>query len=106
MMLDGALSDPKRGAKREPAMPSTTIDGRVRTVDAALRRNSQLLARAAKRTDLAGTALVAAAGDLDSACGRDGNALTGLAEVLLNDAGRLSQLVEDIESHRTVLEDG
>jgi hypothetical protein len=87
-------------------MPSTEIDRRVSPVNAAARRNDQLLARAAKRTDLAGTALVGAAEDLDSACGRDGNALTCLAEVLLNDAGRLFQLAEDIESHRTVPEDG
>ncbi|HEV2980255.1 MAG TPA: hypothetical protein VGX51_02385 [Solirubrobacteraceae bacterium] len=87
-------------------MPSTEIDRRVSPVSAAVRRNDELIARASKRTDLAGTALVHAAEDLGSACGRDGNALTGLAEVLLNDAGRLSQLVEDIESHRTIPEDG
>ena len=87
-------------------MPSTEIRRRVSPVIAAARRNNQLISRAAKRTDLAGTALVGAAEDLGSACGRDGNALTGLAEVLLNDAGRLSQLVDDIESHRTVPEEG
>jgi hypothetical protein len=87
-------------------VPSTEIERRVSPVIAATRRNDQLIARAAKRTDLAGTALVSAAQDLGSACGRDGNALTGLAEVLLNDAQRLSQLAEDIESHRSVPEDG
>jgi hypothetical protein len=86
-------------------MPSTKIDRHVSPVHAAARRNDQLLARAAKRTNLAGSALAGAAEDLDSACGRDGNALTGLAEVLLNDAGRLTQLAADIESHRTVPED-
>jgi hypothetical protein len=85
-------------------MPSTEIGRRVSPVVAAAIRNDRLISRAAKRTDLAGTALAGAAEDLASACGRDGNALTGLAEVLLHDAGRLSQLADDIESHRTVPE--
>jgi hypothetical protein len=96
----------KRGARRELAMPSAEIERRVRAVDAAVRRNDGLIERAAKRTDLAGTALVGAAGDLGSARGRDGNALTGLAEVLLHDAQRLSQLAQDIESHKSVPQDG
>jgi hypothetical protein len=83
-------------------MPSTEIDRRVRAVDAAASRNDKLIERAAKRTGLAGAALAGAAGDLGNAWGRDGNALTGLAEILLHDAQRLSHLQEDIESHRTV----
>jgi hypothetical protein len=77
-------------------MSGTEID----RVDAVARKDDALIARAAKRTDLAGTALASAAGDLDIAHGRDGNLLTGLAEVILDEAGRISHLVGDIESHR------
>jgi hypothetical protein len=86
-------------------MPETEIDRRVRRNDAAARRSDQLIARAAKRANLAGTALASAAGDLGNAHSRDGNALTGLAEVVLDEAGRVSNLVEDIESHRALPED-
>ena len=79
-------------------MPSTKIDRRAGRVRAAA--NDGLLARAAKRTDLAVTALASAAGDLDNAHGRDGNGLTGLAEVIRDESWRISSLVEDIESHR------
>ena len=82
-------------------MPSTEIERRFRRANALARENDQLIERAAKRTDLAGAALVSAAGDLDGAHGRDGNALTGLAEVLRNEAVCVSHLVGDIESHRT-----
>jgi hypothetical protein len=81
-------------------MSGTEIERRRGRVGAAARKDDELLSRAAKRTDLAGTALASAAGDLDNAHGRDGNALTGLAEVILDEAGRVSHLVEDIESHR------
>jgi hypothetical protein len=86
-------------------MPETEIDRRVRRNNAAARKSDELIARAAKRTNLAGTALASAAGDLDNAHSRDGNALTGLAEVVLDEAWRVSHLVKDIESHRAVLED-
>jgi len=75
-------------------------------VSAASRRDHQLIARAARRTDLAGTALKSAAGDLDEAHGDDGNTLTGLAEVVLEEATRVSHLAEDIESRRPAAEDG
>ena len=82
-------------------MPSTTeIERRFQRADALARENDQLIERAAKRTDLAGAALVSAAGDLDCAHGRAGNTLTGLAEVLRDEAMCVSHLVEDIESHR------
>jgi hypothetical protein len=80
-------------------MPSTRIDRRAGPVGAAVRRDHELIARAAKRTDLAGTALESAAGDLNDVLGEDGNALAGLAEVVLEQAGRVSRLAEDIDSH-------
>jgi hypothetical protein len=86
-------------------MPETEIDRRVRRKNAAARESDQLIARAAKRANLAGTALAGAAGDLDNAHSRDGNALTGLAEVVLDEAGRVSHLVKDIESHRAAPKD-
>ena len=86
-------------------MPHTEIDHRVRRATAA-RKDHVLIARAAKRTKLAGTALASAAWDLDSAHTRYGNALTGLAEVVRDEAGRVSRLVNDIESHRDAPDDG
>jgi hypothetical protein len=83
-------------------MSGTEIDRPTEQGSTAARRDDALLARAAKRADLAGTALAGAAGDLGNAHGRDGNALTGLAEVILDEAGRVSHLVQDIESHRPV----
>jgi hypothetical protein len=43
---------------------------------------------------------------LDDAHDRHGNALTGLAEVVREEARLLSRLVEDIESHRDAPDDG
>jgi hypothetical protein len=82
-------------------MPSTEIERRFQRANAHARENNQLIERAAWRTDVSAAALVSAAGDLDRAHGRDGNALAGLAEVLRNEAGYVSRLVGDIESHRT-----
>jgi hypothetical protein len=87
-------------------MPSTQIERRFRRANALARRNDQLIERAAKRTDLAGAALAGAAGDLDGAHGRDGNALTGLAEVIRHEVVYVSHLVEDIESHRDAPDNG
>jgi hypothetical protein len=86
-------------------MPSTEIDRGARRVRATARRDDELIARAAKCTDLAGTALASAAVDLRKAHSCDGNDLAGLAELVLDQAGRISHLVEDIESHRAVPED-
>jgi len=87
-------------------MSDTKIDRRVGRVNAAARRDDELITRAAKRTDWAGTALESAAGDLDDAEGGEGNDLTGIAEVVLEEAACVSHLAEDIESRRPVPEDG
>jgi hypothetical protein len=87
-------------------MTSAEIDPSVRRVKAAARKDDALIGRAAKRTGLAGAALLSAAWHLDNAHGRDGNALTGLAELVRDEAGRVSHLVEDIASHRGASEDG
>jgi hypothetical protein len=81
-------------------MSGTKIDRRAARTRAAAKRNDGLIERAAKRADWAGAALESAAGDLDGAHGPEGNALTGLAEVVLDEAGRVSHLAEDIGSQR------
>jgi len=86
-------------------MSGTRIDHRVARADASARRDDELITRAAKRTDWAGTALESAAGDLDDAHGVEGKPLTDLAEVVQDEAARVSHLAEDIESHRPVAED-
>ncbi len=87
-------------------MPGTGTGRHNPRVDAAAIRDSELIRRAAKRADWAGAALEGAAGDLDEAHGAEGNALTGLTEVVLDEAARVSRLAEDIESHDPVPEDG
>jgi hypothetical protein len=82
------------------AMPDTKIERRAAREIAAARRNDRLIERAAKRADLAGAALESAAGDLDGAYGTEGNALAGLAELVLDEAARVSHLAEDIGSQR------
>jgi hypothetical protein len=77
-----------------------------RRTDADAREDDERITRAAKRTDWAGTALEGAAEDLDVARGEEGSALSGLAEVVQEEARRVSHLAEDIESHRLVSEDG
>jgi hypothetical protein len=89
----------------ELAMIGTEIDRSVQRVNAAARKDDALIGRAAKRAGLAGAALASAAWHLDNAHGRDGNTLTGLAELVRDEAGRISRLVEDIESHRGPSED-
>jgi hypothetical protein len=84
---------------------STKIDRRAAQADAAAKRDGELITRAAKRTDWAGTALERAAGDLDDAHGVEGKPLADLAEVVQDEARRVGRLAEDIESHRTVLVD-
>jgi len=83
-------------------MAGTKIDRCRGRTAAAARKDDTLISRAAKRTSLAGTALASAAVDLDDAHGHDGNALTGLAEMILDEATRVTRLVGDIESHRPV----
>jgi hypothetical protein len=86
-------------------MSGTKIDHRVVRADADAKKDDQLINRAAKRTDWAGAALGSAAGDLDDAHGVDGKPLSDLAELVENEATRVSHLAEDIESHRQVTED-
>jgi hypothetical protein len=82
-------------------MLRTEIDHSVGRVNAPRRKDDALIARAAKRTDFAGTALASAASDLDNAHGsRNGKALTGIAEMVREEAERVSRLAEDIESCR------
>jgi hypothetical protein len=68
--------------------------------DAAAKKDDELITRAAKRTDWAGTALESAADDLDDAHNDDGSRLTSLAEVVQEEAERVSHLAKDIESQR------
>jgi hypothetical protein len=81
-------------------MSATKIGRRATQASAAASRNDELIARAAKCADLAGTALESAAADLDGAHDSAGDPLTGLAEVVLDEAARVSHLAEDIESQR------
>jgi len=87
-------------------MSGTEIDHRSERVIAVARRDDELIARAAKRADWAGTALRTAASDLCDAHSDDGNPLTGLAEVVLEHAVRASSLAEDIERRRHLASKG
>ena len=69
---------------------------------ASMQKDDELIMRAAKRAEWAGTALGSAAGDLDDAHGFEGRPLADLAEVVQDEATRVSHLAEDIESHRPV----
>jgi hypothetical protein len=86
-------------------MTDRKIDRRDAQEDAAAKKDDELITRAAKRTDWAGTALESAAGALDDAHGVEGKPLTNLAEVVQDEATRVSHLAEDIKSHRLVSED-
>jgi len=81
-------------------MSGTKIDRRVERDSASVARDDDLISRAAKRADWAGTALKSAAGDLDDAHSTEGRPLKELAEVVEDEAARVSHLAEDIESHR------
>jgi hypothetical protein len=59
--------------------------------------------RAAKRADWAGWALEHAADDLREAGGGEGG-FDGLTEMVLDQAGRVSRLAQDIESRKDDLE--
>jgi hypothetical protein len=86
-------------------MSGGKIDRRAAQEDATAKKDDELITRAAKRTDWAGTALESAAGDLDDAHGVEGKPLTNLAEVVQDEATRVSHLAEDIKSHRPLSED-
>ena len=79
-------------------MPRHKVDGE--TEDAAAKRDDELVSRAAKRTDWAGSALEGAADDLDDV-GADESGLTALAETVQEEAEHVSRLAKDIESQRT-----
>ena len=81
-------------------MPATAVDGRVGRSNSAARSN-ELIGRAAKHAGWAGAALESAARDLDGTWGADGNALSGLVEVVENEAIRVSNLAEEIKSRST-----
>lgn len=82
-------------------MPRNKIEGE--TEDAAVKRDDELVSRAAKRTDWAGAALEGAAEDLDDV-GEDDSTLTGLAENVQDEATRVARLAKDIEGHRADLD--
>ena len=80
--------------------PGTEIDQRSVRVRAAVRRDEKLIVRAAQHADWAAAALKTAARDLTAAHGDDGNPLTGLAEIVLEQAARTTSLAEDIAMRR------
>lgn len=79
-------------------MSGTKIDRRGVRSGARADRNDERIARAAKRADWAGAALVSAAEDLGGARSCEGNPLTGITEVVMDEAGRVRRLAEDIAS--------
>jgi hypothetical protein len=81
-------------------MSPTKPVGRVGVKDAAWKRNDALIGRAARRADWAVSALEGAAGDLTRAHGPEGNSLTGITEIVRDQAERLSSLADDIERCR------
>lgn len=95
-----ALSDPRGGRDWGLAMTGTMIHRSAARASGAANRDDELIARAAKCADWAGTALESAAADLRGAHDSGGDPLLGLAEVVLDEAARVSHLAEDIESQR------
>lgn len=82
-------------------MPAaTTLDPRAARNNSAERSN-ELIGRAAKHAGWAGAALESAARDLDGTWGADGNALSGLVEVVQDQATRVASLAEEIGSRST-----
>ncbi len=79
-------------------MSGTKIDRRAAGTGSRADRNDERIARAAKRADWAGAALVSAAEDLGGARSCDGNPLTGVSEVVMDEAARVARLAEDIAS--------
>jgi hypothetical protein len=79
-------------------MSGTKIDRRVAQAGGRADRNDELIARAARRADWAGAALVSAAKDLGGARSCEGTPLTGVSEVVMDEAARVCRLAEDIAS--------
>ncbi len=73
-------------------------DGRSNSAE----RCEELIGRAAKHAGWAGAALESAARDLDGTWGPDGNALSGLVEVVKDEATRVCNLAAEIESRSRV----
>lgn len=78
-------------------MRHTTIERRELAV--ASRRNDKRIAHAASLAALSATALKNAAGDLSVAFGEERRPLTDLAQIVREEAARVSRLAADIESH-------
>ncbi len=85
-------------------MPATAVDRRAGRSNSA-KRSNELIGRAAKHAGWAGAALESAARDLDGTWGADGNALSGLVEVVQDEATRVSNLAKEIESRSTFARD-
>jgi hypothetical protein len=79
-------------------MSATKIDRRAAQAGDRADRNDELIARAARRADWAGAALVSAAEDLDGARSCEGKPLSGITEVVMDEAARVCRLAEDIAS--------
>jgi hypothetical protein len=79
-------------------MSGTRIHRRAAQTGVRAERNDERIARAAKRADWAGAALVSAAEDLGGARSCEGNRLTGIIEVVMDEAARVGRLAEDIAS--------
>jgi hypothetical protein len=78
-------------------VPRHKVEGESR--EAAAKRDDQLVERAAKRADWAGSALEGAADDLEDV-GTDASGLAALAETVQEEAEHVSRLAKDIESQR------
>jgi hypothetical protein len=78
-------------------MRRTSIERRELAV--ASRRNDKQIAHAASLAGLAATALKNAAGDLSVSFGEERRPLTDLAQIVRDEAARVSRLAADIESH-------
>jgi hypothetical protein len=79
-------------------MPATITPERRAGRSNSAQRSNELIGRAAKHAGWAGAALESAARDLDGTWGADGNALSGLVEVVQDQATRVSNLAEEIKS--------
>jgi tagatose-1,6-bisphosphate aldolase non-catalytic subunit AgaZ/GatZ len=79
-------------------MSATKIDRRAAQPGAHADRNDELIARAAERVDWAGAALESAADHLVGARSCEGNPLTGVSEVVMDEAARVARLAEDVAS--------
>jgi hypothetical protein len=82
-------------------MPATGTLERRAGHSSSAQRSNELIGRAAKHAGWACAALESAARDLDGTWGADGNQLSGLVEVVQDEAARVCSLAEEIESRST-----